>query len=310
MVYHKENNNNDSGSGSKSGPKYYIVEFKRDRMDYFIDRNRLPVKSGSWVLVQAERGRDLGRIKYQISREDMENNQRKYPLEILHVATEQELEDLRENRKKEKEALRTCKELINFRGLEMKLVDVELQFDSNKITFYFTAEHRVDFRELVKDLASTYRTRIELRQIGVRDETKKLGGLGPCGLPLCCATWLKEFAPISTQYARDQNLAVNPTKLSGLCGRLFCCLDYEQKFYENAKKRFPEIGSSFSLDGKRCMVRKIDPLKETIEVSCPDDMERKIFTLKEFRDIVPMKHKPWLDKWLPRIIREGEKNEN
>ncbi|RKZ31811.1 hypothetical protein DRQ36_00680 [bacterium] len=281
-------------------PDYYSVRFKRDRVDYFIDRNHLELAERDWVLVQAERGRDIGQIKSRVPEKAMGLSQRKYPLEILHKAKPEEVEQLAANRYREEEAMTTCQQFIDFRGLDMKLVDVEMQFDGNKITFYFTAEHRVDFRELVKDLAATYRTRIELRQIGVRDETRKLGGLGPCGLELCCTKWLKEFSAISTQFARDQNLAVNPVKLSGLCGRLFCCLDYEQKFYEEARRKFPQQDRMFESDGDRVVIEKVDFFKEILVIKhLETDVIEKI-PLDEFRNRYCMKNKDWLEKWLPK----------
>ncbi|MCK5833579.1 hypothetical protein KAH81_07910 [bacterium] len=281
-------------------PDCYIVQFKKDRLDYYIDRNHLNLQSGEWVLVQAERGRDLGLIRNKIPQKQVDKSQRKYPLEILHRARQDELDQLAINRSDEDEAIATCRELINFRGLDMKLIDVELQFDSNKITFYFTADHRVDFRELVKDLASSYRTRIELRQIGVRDETKKMGGIGPCGIELCCMKWLKEFSPISTQYARDQNLAVNPSKLSGPCGRLFCCLDYEESFYCEMANKFPKVGDKIFVEKEKYIIDKIDPFKMTVTVRNLDKENIEIMKLNEFNRRFRHTNKDWLNKWLPK----------
>jgi len=296
----QKNNSGKQGEKTSLKPNYYIVQFKRDRTDNFIDRNHLPLERGDYVLVQAERGRDLGCIKIQITGDMMGQSKHKYPLEILHKAKPVELEQLILNRQMEKEAFDTCQNFINFRGLDMKLVDVEMQFDRNKITFYFTAEHRVDFRELVKDLAATYRTRIELRQIGVRDETKKLGGLGPCGLELCCTKWLKDFNTITTQYARDQDLAVNPGKLSGLCGRLFCCLDYEQSFYEEVRNRFPVPEETIEIDGDPIVVLKVDVLSEKVTIRHTNADTIETITLKEFQCKYRKCHKEWLEKWLPR----------
>jgi len=285
---------------SATKPNYYAVQFKRERVDYFIDRNHLPLKKGTWVMVQAERGHDLGRIHMEIDVEHMPDSHHKYPLEILHIAKPAEMDILEENREREKDAFRECREMIEFRGLDMKLVDCEIQFDGNKITFYFTAEHRVDFRELVKDLASIFRTRIELRQIGVRDETKKLGGLGPCGLELCCARWLDDFKPISTQYARDQNLAVNPNKLSGPCGRLFCCLDYEQEFYEEARAEFPSEDAVITHGDSKFAVLKMDFFKGQIHLRDLKNESIEILPIEEFRCRFCVKDKSWLDRWLPK----------
>ncbi|HHS50072.1 MAG TPA: hypothetical protein ENN07_03040 [candidate division Zixibacteria bacterium] len=281
-------------------PDSYSVQFKKDRVDFFIDRNHLDLKPGEWVLVQAERGRDLGVVRAKISPEEMDKAQRKYPLEILHRARPEELDQLQESRQLEDEALTTCKELIEFRGLDMKLIDVERQFDGNKITFYFTADHRVDFRELVKDLASTYRTRIELRQIGVRDETKKMGGFGPCGQELCCAKWLTDFSPISTQYARDQNLAVNPGKLSGVCGRLFCCLDYEEHFYCEIASKFPQVGDKVGEPHDQFIVDRIDPFKMTVTIRNLKKENIEVIKFDEFNRRFRRKNKDWLEKWLPK----------
>jgi len=289
-----------AGASSANRPNYYLVQFKRDRVDYFIDRNHLPLRKKAWVVVQAERGRDIGRIKLHIPEEHMVQSQHKYPLEILHEAKPEELELLTQNRSRENEIFKTGKELIEFRGLDMKLVDVEIQFDGNKITFYFTAELRVDFRELVKDLAATYRTRIELRQIGVRDETKKIGGLGPCGLELCCASWLREFKPISTQYARDQNLAVNPNKLSGPCGRLFCCLDYEQEFYEGARSDFPQEQQVFTDGDEKYIVVKLNFFTNEILLKKTDSDGIIPISLDDFRCKFCKKNNEWLEKWLPK----------
>lgn len=304
MANDNENNNGQQQTQqpkSSLEPDYYIVQFKKDRIDFFIDRNHIGLSVGDWVLVQAERGRDMGRIKSKTTKEMMERlSEHKYPLEILHKAKPQELEQLATNRSKEEEAERLCKEMIEFRGLEMKLIDVELQFDGNKLTFYFTAEHRVDFRELVKDLAAIFRTRIDLRQIGVRDETRKIGGLGPCGLELCCACWLKDFNPISTQYARNQNLAVNPGKLSGPCGRLFCCLDYEQNFYDDLLKKYPELDQEIKNENWHFKIEKIDPFKETINIVHIEDERRETITLDEYNERIGAKRKEWLEKWLPK----------
>ncbi len=285
-------------------PNCYVVQFKRERVDYFIDRNHLPLKKDSWVMVQAERGRDLGRVKMQIDEKHMPPAQHKYHLEILHEAKPEEMEILQTNREREKRAFQACKELIEFRGLEMKLVDCEIQFDGNKITFYFTAEHRVDFRELVKDLASTYRTRIELRQIGVRDESKKIGGLGPCGLELCCARWLDDFKPISTQFARDQNLAVNPNKLSGICGRLFCCLEYEQEFYEETRKDYPTEEAVYTEGDSKFIVIKMDFFKGEIQMKELETESIKNISIDEFRRKFCKRNKDWLERWLPKADKK------
>ncbi len=290
-------------------PDYYVVEFKNRRIDYFIERNHLGLKTGEWVIVQAERGKDMGRVLFKLSREAFEENSgHKYPLEILRRATEEEINYRKELYEMEKEVLKTCQEYVDFRGLDMKLVDAEYQFDRNKLTIYFTADERVDFRELVKDLAATYRTRIELRQIGVRDEAKKLGGLGPCGRPLCCATFLHKFEPITTQMARAQHLVVNPTKISGLCERLMCCLAYEMDFYEKVAETYPEVGATVKFeDGTEYIVEGIDYFHEKITLREAEGDEVKTLTLVEYKKSLAGR-KDFLKKWLPRNAQNSQES--
>ncbi len=280
-------------------PDYYVVEFKNRRIDYFIERNHLGLEPGEWVIVQAERGKDMGRVLFKLTRENFErHSEHKYPLEILRRATPEEIEYRKQLYEMEKEVLRTCQEYVDFRGLGMKLVDAEYQFDRNKLTIYFTADGRVDFRELVKDLAATYRTRIELRQIGVRDEAKKLGGLGPCGRPLCCATFLHRFEPITTQMARAQHLVVNPSKISGLCERLMCCLAYEMDFYEKVAETYPEVGSTVKFeDGSEYVVEAVDYFKEKITLRHPETDDRIVLGLIEYRKRLAGR-KDFLKKWV------------
>jgi cell fate regulator YaaT (PSP1 superfamily) len=193
----------------------------------------LEIKQGDSVIVETARGVEHGQVV--IGRRDVTENDVVLPLKkVLRIADEQDLHQVEENKKAAKHAFTICQEKIREHCLSMKLVDVEYTFDRNKIIFYFTAEGRVDFRELVKDLASVFRTRIELRQIGVRDEAKLLGGIGPCGRILCCTSWLGDFDPVSIRMAKDQNLSLNPAKISGLCGRLMCCLKFESDSYEDA----------------------------------------------------------------------------
>ena len=266
-------------------PNHYIVLFKGNRTDYYIDRNHLALDECDWVLVQAERGKDIGQIKSLIRKQDFEiYSQHKYPLEILRKAESIEIEQVKKLHEMEEEVLATCQELVNFRGLMMKLVDAEYQFDCNKLTIYFTADDRVDFRELVKDLAATYRTRIELRQIGVRDEVKRIGGIGPCGLPTCCSQFLRKFDPISTQMARVQNLAVNPSKISGQCERLMCCLAYENEHYEKMLTQFPNPGQTYDTrDGMKWLVESIDYFHDKILIKNLKDEEFSTMTLIEFK---------------------------
>jgi len=253
----------------------YLVGFKGSRKSVYLNPDNLPLKPNDYVIVQAERGEDLGRVIIQIQREDLSETENK-PLNILRKAIQGEIERLSVNREKEKEALKQCKRMVFERNMEMKLVDSEFQFDCNKITFYFTADERVDFRELVKELASLYKTRIELRQIGVRDEAKRMDGYGCCGLRLCCSTYLKDFEPITTQLAKEQNLTLTPSKISGNCGRLLCCLLYEKEFYEKILPSYPKLGSKFTTEKGEGTVEKINIFKEYIIIKYEDGEEEKI----------------------------------
>jgi cell fate regulator YaaT (PSP1 superfamily) len=196
---------------------------------------------------------------------------------ILRVATEEDHQIVEKNHEKEKEAYKICLEKIQKHNLQMKLVDAEYTFDNNKLLFYFTADGRIDFRELVKDLASVFRTRIELRQIGVRDETKLLGGIGICGRPLCCNVYLSEFAPVSIKMAKEQNLSLNPTKISGVCGRLMCCLKNEADTYEYLNSRLPGVGDYVTTDDKlRGEVSSVNVLRQTVKVIVEIDDEKEV----------------------------------
>jgi cell fate regulator YaaT (PSP1 superfamily) len=241
------------------------IGFKGNRKEYFSNPLQFPFRIGDYAIVEADRGEDLGvvlqvGILASLKGIEDENALKK----ILRKPNPQDLTRYEENRALERDAFGVCKEKIEHHHLNMKLVDVEYQYDRNKLTFYFTAERRVDFRELVKDLASVYRTRIELRQIGVRDEARRLGGYGPCGRQLCCTSFLMEFDPITTQFAKEQNLPLNPTKLSGVCGRLKCCLRFEQEFYQQANRRFPNVGTKIQTPEGVGVVERIDILKEEI----------------------------------------------
>jgi cell fate regulator YaaT (PSP1 superfamily) len=252
----------------------YVVEFKGNRRGVYNASDNLAVEAGKYVIVQAERGEDMGLVRRTASASEYDPDQ---PLlNITRLATENDLDRLKFNNQKEIESKEECLKFIQKHQLKMKLVDVEYQFDCNKITFYFTAEKRVDFRELVKDLAATFRTRIELRQIGVRDEAKRIGGFGICGMEQCCSAFLKNFNTISTQMARSQGLALNPQKISGNCGRLLCCLKYEQDFYERILAKFPLEGSQFLFDEAPGTVEKCDIFKEQITVKFEDGEMRTI----------------------------------
>ena len=256
----------------------YLIHFKGSRKGYYYNSNSLDLKLGDYVIVQVERGEDMGVVAKKVNEESVSNEEKK-PSNILRKATTDDIERLRVNREKEEEALKECQRMISSRKLEMKLVDAEFQFDCNKITFYFTADKRIDFRELVKELASVYKTRIELRQIGVRDEAKWIGGYGCCGLRLCCSTFIKNFEPISTQLAKEQNLSLNPAKISGNCGRLLCCLLYEKELYHKTLSLYPKVGSKYKTDKGEGVVDRINPFAEHIVVKHEDETEEKVSLL-------------------------------
>ena len=230
------------------------VRFKKVGKIYYFDPNGEKLFLGEQVIVETARGIECGEIA--IPNRMVEDDEVVQPLkQVIRIATAEDKRRIAENAEKEKKAFKLCREKIEKHKLDMKLVDVEYTFDNNKILFYFTAEGRVDFRELVKDLASVFKTRIELRQIGVRDEAKMLGGLGICGRPFCCASFLGEFQPVSIKMAKEQGLSLNPTKISGTCGRLMCCLKYEQEAYEDLLRITPRVGSYVSTtEGKGTVV--------------------------------------------------------
>ena len=216
-------------------------------------------------MVETARGIEFGECV--IGLKEINENDVIAPLKsVLRVATGSDIEKHNQNKEKEKDAFSICLKKIAEHKLTMKLIDVEYTFDNNKVIFYFTADGRVDFRELVKDLATIFKTRIELRQIGVRDEAKMLGGLGPCGRPMCCSTFLGDFASVSIKMAKEQNLSLNPTKISGICGRLMCCLNYEQSTYEDIRKRIPKVGSIVKTEGGTGVVVSNNIIKESVKV--------------------------------------------
>ena len=218
------------------------IRFKKAGKIYYFGPNDLDIKKGDYAVVETARGIEFGECVIGIK--EIPEDDIVSPLKnVLRVADKNDIEKHKENKSKEQSALDICLKKIEEHNLQMKLIDVEYTFDNNKVIFYFTADGRVDFRELVKDLATIFKTRIELRQIGVRDEAKMLGGLGPCGRPMCCSTFLGDFASVSIKMAKEQNLSLNPTKISGICGRLMCCLNYEQSTYEDIRKRLPRVGS-------------------------------------------------------------------
>lgn len=232
------------------------VRFKNVGKIYYFDPDSTPLETGDYVIVETARGVECGQVA--MANRQIEDGEIVHPLKkMIRKATEEDLEKLKQNKEREKKAFAVCEEKITQHKLDMKLVDVEYTLDNNKILFYFTADGRVDFRALVKDLASVFRTRIELRQIGVRDEAKMLGGLGVCGRPFCCSSFLGEFQPVSIKMAKEQGLSLSPVKISGTCGRLMCCLKYEQEAYLDLLKKTPKVGAIVSTpDGKGTVVEQ------------------------------------------------------
>ena len=256
------------------------VRFKKAGKIYYFDPGDLSIQKDSYVIVETVRGVEYGKVV--IGPKQVDENDVVLPLKkVLRIADQKDRLIVEENRAAAKEAYAVCNEKVTTHQLDMKLVDVEYTFDRNKIIFYFTADGRVDFRELVKDLAAIFRTRIELRQIGVRDEAKMLGGIGPCGRMLCCSTFLGDFEPVSIKMAKDQNLSLNPTKISGLCGRLLCCLKYENDEYEAAKKALPDLGQVMDTPLGSGKVVGINILGRILRINIPE-LDRVVeYTLDE-----------------------------
>jgi cell fate regulator YaaT (PSP1 superfamily) len=249
--------------------KLVEVVFQGERRGIYRNRNELDINEGDTVIVEAERGTDLGTVSLIGSLVRLKRGQGEAK-GVISKAGEQDRVQLEKNKLREQDAFNVCKEKIRHFNLDMKLVGVEMQFDGSKITFYFTAAQRVDFRELVKDLAAVYRTRIELRQIGVRDEAKRISGCGICGRKQCCSAFLQEFEQITTQMAKDQQLALNPAKISGNCGRLLCCLRYEQEMYLETCKPFPQQGNAVKIDNKEGSVSYVNVFKCKAQVYFKD----------------------------------------
>ena len=261
------------------------VRFKEVGKVYYFDPDNNKLKLNDTVIVETSRGVECGKVA--IENKEVPDEEIVHPLKkLIRKATKEDLRHLEDNRRKEKEALKICEQKVADHGLEMKLVDVEYTFDNSKILFYFTADGRVDFRALVKDLASVFRTRIELRQIGVRDESKMLGGLGVCGRPFCCSSFLGEFHPVSIKMAKEQGLSLSPTKISGTCGRLMCCLKYEQEAYTDLLKHTPKVGAIVKTPYGRGLVVESNLLTRTLKVkmdNTPDDAAPQTFKVKEVR---------------------------
>ena len=252
------------------------VRFRNAGKIYYFDPKKLPIKKGDHVIVETARGIEYGSVVADAR--EVTDDQVVQPLKpVIRIANADDNARAQRNKEKEKEAFRICLEKIRKHKLEMKLIDTEYTFDNNKVLFYFTADGRIDFRELVKDLASVFRTRIELRQIGVRDETKILGGVGICGRELCCHTFLSEFAPVSIKMAKEQNLSLNPTKISGVCGRLMCCLKNEADTYEYLNSRLPGVGDRVTTsDRLKGEVQSVNVLRQTVKVVVENGEEKEI----------------------------------
>ena len=264
------------------------VRFRTAGKIYFFDPNGFEIEAGQKVIVETARGMEFGSVVLGIR--EVEDDKVIQPLKaVTRIATEKDIETAKANAEKEKEAFKICLEKIKKHELEMKLIDAEYTFDNNKLLFYFTADGRIDFRELVKDLAAVFKTRIELRQIGVRDETKILGGVGICGRPLCCHSYLSEFIPVSIKMAKEQNLSLNPTKISGVCGRLMCCLKNEEETYEELNSHLPNVGDFVTaFDGLKGEVQSVNVLRQLVKVIVTVDDEKEI---KEYR-VDQLKFKP------------------
>lgn len=252
------------------------VRFRNAGKIYYFDPIDMEMETGTHVIVETARGVEFGVV--MIPPKEVEDDKVTQPLKpVIRIATDEDEKQQQKNKDKQEGAYKICQEKIKKHGLEMKLVQVEYTFDNNKLLFYFTADGRIDFRELVKDLASVFRTRIELRQIGVRDETKILGGIGICGRQLCCSSYLSEFVPVSIKMAKEQNLSLNPTKISGVCGRLMCCLKNEQETYEYLNSTLPEINEYVSTkDGLRGEVQSVSVLRQIVKVKVDVNGEKEL----------------------------------
>lgn len=265
------------------------VRFRNAGKIYYFSPGNMEIKTGDHVIVETARGIEYGYVV--LGSRDVEESKVIQPLKsVIRMATKDDKNKEQLNRTKEKDAFKICQEKIRKHNLEMKLIDVEYTFDNNKILFYFTADGRIDFRELVKDLAAVFKTRIELRQVGVRDETKIVGGIGICGRPLCCHSYLSEFIPVSIKMAKEQNLSLNPTKISGVCGRLMCCLKNEEETYEYLNSKLPNVGDYVTTDdGLKGEVHSVNVLRQTVKVIVVVDKDEK-----EIRDykVDQLKFKP------------------
>lgn len=265
------------------------VRFRNAGKIYYFSPGNMEIRTGDHVIVETARGIEYGYVV--LGSRDVEESKVIQPLKsVIRMATKDDKNKEQLNRKKEKDAFKICQEKIRKHNLEMKLIDVEYTFDNNKILFYFTADGRIDFRELVKDLASVFKTRIELRQVGVRDETKIVGGVGICGRALCCHSYLTEFIPVSIKMAKEQNLSLNPTKISGVCGRLMCCLKNEEETYEYLNSKLPGIGDYVTTDdGLRGEVQSVNVLRQLVKVIVVVEKDEK--EIREYK-VEQLKFKP------------------
>lgn len=265
------------------------VRFRNAGKIYYFAPGKLEIKAGDHVIVETARGIEYGYVV--LGNREVEEGKVVQPLKsVIRLATAEDHAKEAVNRRKEKDAFKICQEKIRKHNLEMKLIDVEYTFDNNKILFYFTADGRIDFRELVKDLAAVFKTRIELRQVGVRDETKIVGGIGICGRALCCHSYLSEFIPVSIKMAKEQNLSLNPTKISGVCGRLMCCLKNEEETYEYLNSKLPGIGDYVTTDdGLKGEVHSVSVLRQRVKVIVTVDKDEK--EIREYK-VDQLKFKP------------------
>lgn len=262
------------------------VRFKKPGKIYFFDPGELNIDQGMNVIVETAMGNEYGEVV--VSKRQIQDDKLTAPLkQVIRIATEEDTKMLQKFRTKEPEALKICKEKVKSHNLDMELTDVEYAYDGSKLMFYFKADGRIDFRELVKDLASIFKTRIELRQIGVRDEVRRIGGNGVCGRELCCCSFLGNFETVSIKMAKEQNISLNPSKISGNCGRLMCCLKYEQEVYEDKLKRLPNVGAIVKTPEGEGIVENVEILKEQIRVKLKDgeDYFYKKFDAKDIKII-------------------------
>ena len=265
------------------------VRFKKPGKIYFFDPKDFEIRNHDFVIVETNQGEEYGEVVIG-NREMKEENITKPLKQVVRIATYKDRKHYEENKKKEKEAFEICKKKIKEHKLNMTLTDVDFKFDNSKLLFYFTAEGRIDFRDLVKDLAAIFKTRIELRQIGVRDEVKRIGGNGVCGRELCCCSFLNNFETVSIKMAKEQNMSLNPSKISGNCGRLMCCLKYEQDVYDEKIKRLPKIGSIVKTDEGDGTVEGVETLKERLRVKLKDENGEYYYKKYDAKDVKIIKN--------------------